>query len=565
MNDALRGRSSRVYTNWLMRFSFFDRIHLPCGRTGLMLLSEVKWGAIMIRSILKSLLKPSAYLEPTNKVEMVQTHVSWIFLTDTHAYKIKKPVDFGFLNFSTIDRRRFYCNEEIKYNRRLCPGIYEGVVELRQTPGGASFQGYGQVIDYAVKMKRLPSDKMLDRLVIKNAVSVSELRDIAHVIAEFHRTALTSPAISEYGHLDRILYNWNENFEQTIAFENTTLPASEREYVKDWVFSFANENAEIFDRRVNNGFIRECDGDIHLENICLVNGVTYIFDCIEFNERFRCCDTAADIAFLLMDLDFRGRHDLSDEVMAAYNDTSGDDEMLVLINFYKIYRAFVRGKIESLQANDMGIGEDGRAAATIKSIRYFRLARGYIERSKLQTTLFITCGLMGCGKSTLAGQLSFELGIASFNSDTVRKQLAGIDPLSPAPAAFGKGLYSDKINADTYNELLRLAEKEITARRSVIIDACFIHKHDRLKFAALAERFAARLVIIYISCSETINRRRLNTRLTSGQTISDGRVELLNNQRHIFEPPKQEEGLIIPIRAISSPAALTSTIYERLP
>jgi uncharacterized protein len=518
----------------------------------------------MIRSILKSLLKPDAYPEPTNKVEMVQTHVSWIFLTDTHAYKIKKPVDFGFLNFSTIDRRRFYCNEEVKYNRRLCPDIYEGVVELRQTPGGASFQGDGQVIDYAVKMKRLPAERMLDRLVINNAVSVSELRDVARVIAEFHRTALTSPAISEYGRLDRILYNWNENFEQTIAFENTTLPASEREYIKRWVSSFTDQNTEIFDRRINKGFIRECDGDIHLENICLVDEVTYIFDCIEFNERFRCCDTAADVAFLLMDLDFRGRHDLSEEVIAAYHDASGDDEMLALIDFYKIYRAFVRGKTESFQASDMGIDQHIRAAATLKSIRYFRLARGYIERSKLQPTLFITCGLMGCGKSTLAGQLSFELGITSFNSDIVRKQMAGIVPLSPISAAFGEGLYSEQINTDTYNELLRLAEKEIEARRSVIIDACFIHKHDRMKFASLAERFAVRFVIIYVSCSETINRRRLSARLAYGRTVSDGRVELLNNQRQTFEPPKPEEGLIVSIRAITPPSTLTSMIYERL-
>jgi len=518
----------------------------------------------MIRSILKSLLKPDAYPEPTSKVEMVQTHVSWIFLTDSHAYKIKKPVDFGFLNFSTIDRRRFYCNEEVKYNRRLCPDIYEGVVELRQTLAGASFQGNGQVIDYAVKMKRLPAERMLDRLVTNDTVTALELRNVARVIADFHRTVPTSPAISEYGRLDRILCNWNENFEQASAFENTTLPALEREYVKNWVLSFSNQNADIFDRRINGGFIRECDGDIHLENICLVNGTTYIFDCIEFNDRFRCCDTAADVAFLLMDLDFYGRHDLSVEVIAAYQEASGDDEILAVIDFYKIYRAFVRGKIESFQASDTGIDQDAQAAATQRAIKYFRLARGYIERSKLQPTLFITCGLMGCGKSTLAGQLSFELGITSFNSDIVRKQMAGIVPLSAVPVAFGKSIYSEQNNADTYNELLRLAEIEIAAGRSVIVDACFIHEHDRLAFASLAKRFNARFVVLYVSCSEAINRRRLSARLASGRTVSDGRAELLSNQRQIFEHPKPEEGLIIPIRAIMSPCALTSMIYERL-
>jgi len=265
-----------------------------------------------------------------------------------------------------------------------------------------------------------------------------------------------------------------------------------------------------------------------------------------------------------MDLDFHGRHDLSTEVIAAYQEASGDDEMPVLIDFYKIYRAFVRGKIESFQANDAGIDQHGQSAATQRAIRYFRLARGYIERSKLQPTLFITCGLMGCGKSTLAGQLSFELGITSFNSDIVRKQMAGIVPLSAVPVAFGKDIYSEQKNADTYNELLRLAEIEIAAGRSVIIDACFIHEHDRLAFASLAKRFDARFVILYVSCSEAINRRRLNARFASGRTVSDGRAELLSNQRQIFEPPKPEEGLIIPIRAITSPCALTSMIYERL-
>jgi len=519
----------------------------------------------MIRSVLKSLLKPDAYPEPTSRVDMVQTHVSWIFLTDSHAYKIKKPVDFGFLNFTTIDRRRFYCNEEVKFNNRLCPGgIYEGVVELRQTPGGASFQGDGQILDYAVKMKRLPAERMLDRLVDSNDISETELRSVARVIAEFHLTTPTSPAVSEYGHLDRICYNWNENFEQTIPFENTTLPAAEREYVKNWVNTFTEKNSDIFDRRIRNDHIRECDGDIHLENICLVDGTTYIFDCIEFNERFRCCDTAADIAFLLMDLDFHNRHDLSEAVIETYHGITGDSEMLSLIDFYKIYRAFVRGKIESFHANDTGIDQQIRTSAIQKAIRYFRLARGYIERRKLQPTLFITCGLMGCGKSTLADQLSFELGITCCNSDVVRKQMVGITPTTPALVAFGEGIYSDQSNADTYAELSRLAEMEIAEGRSIIIDACFIYKHERFKFYGLAERYGARFVILHVSCSEPINRRRLTARLASGRTVSDGRIELLTIQRQAFEPPELDEGLVISIRAVAPPSSLTSTIYERL-
>lgn len=518
----------------------------------------------MIRSVLKSLLKPEAYPEPTTKVELVQTHVSWIFLTNSHAYKIKKPVDLGFLNFSSIDRRRFYCNEEVKYNRRLCPDMYEGVVELRQTPTGFGFFGNGQIIDYAVKMKRLPADRMLDRLILNDLVSNEDIRAIARAISDFHRSAPTSPAISEHGRLDRILYTWNENLELAVSFENSTLPASEREIIKSWITSFIDQNTGLFEKRISNGFIRECDGDIHLENICLVNGAIYIFDCIEFSDRFRCCDTASDMAFLLMDLDFHGRRDLSAEAIAAYHEASGDDGMFGLMNFYKIYRAFVRGKVESLKSIDTGIDQQAQAAATQKAIRYFRLARGFIERSRLPPTLFITCGLMGCGKSTLADELSFELGISSFNSDIVRKQLAGITPSTPAATAFGEGLYTQQANEDTYNELLRLAELEISTGRSVIIDACFIRKNDRTKFSAMAKRHGARFVIMHVSCSEPINRRRLSARFASGKSVSDGRPELFNVQRQMFEPLETEEGLIIPVRAITAPSTLTSMVYERL-
>ncbi len=519
---------------------------------------------MMIRSALKSLLKPEAYPEPTTRVDLVQTHVSWIFLTDTHAYKIKKPVDFGFLNFSSIDRRRFYCNEEVKYNRRLCPDMYVGVVELRKTPTGAGFLGTGQIIDYAVKMKRLPAEGMLDRLIGNNAVSAAELRAVARMIADFHQTAPTSPAISEYGGVDRILRIWTENLELTVPFESSTLPATERELIREWVFSFTERNAGLFERRIRNGFIRECDGDIHLENICLVNGAIYIFDCIEFSDRFRCCDTASDLAFLLMDLDFHGRRDLTTEAMAAYLDSSGDEEMFALLDFYKIYRAFVRGKVESLKAMDIGIDQQARAAATQKAVRYFRLARGYIERTRLPTTLFITCGLTGSGKSTLADQLSFELGIPAFNSDIIRKQMAGISPLTPAPAAFGEGIYSPQANEQTYDELLRLAEQEISASRSVIIDACFIRKADRARFAAAAQRYGARFVIMHVSCSEAINRRRLSARSASGRSVSDGRAEIFGVQRQMFEPPETEEGRIIPVRTVTAPSRLTSMVYERL-
>lgn len=518
----------------------------------------------MMKNILKSLLKPDAYPEPTNKVELIQTHVSWIFLTDSHAYKVKKPIDFGFLNFSTIDRRRFYCNEEIKYNRRLCPDIYEGVVELNQTSDGAAFQCNGPVLDYAVKMKRLPAKRMLDILVLNNEVTHSDLSSVAKTVADFHMSLITSPAVSAFGNLDKIKFNWKENLDQTDGIDEKILSPEDRATIRKWVASFIDLNADFFKQRVDLGYIRECDGDLHLENICLTDNKVYIFDCIEFNERFRNCDTAADIAFLLMDLDYHGRRDLSEHVLTTYLQITNDNGMLKVLTFYKVYRAFIRGKVESLRLNDKDQDQREFDRISVKASMYFRLARGYIESQDLANTLFITCGFMGTGKSSLSTQLSFELGLNNYNSDKVRKEHAVISPEQYLASSFRQGLYSQEKNDETYSELLRLAENDLKFNRSVIIDACFMQKNYRQLFADLALRYAVRFVILNVSCNEQENRRRLNERSTSGKSISDGREELLSYQQKLYEPPSSEEGLLIQINANKPPFMLTNTIYKQL-
>lgn len=518
----------------------------------------------MIRTILKTLMKSTAYPEPTTRVEMMQTHVSWLFLTDTHVYKIKKPVDFGFLNFSTIDRRRFYCNEEVKYNRRLCPDIYEGVVELRESEGGAAFHGNGAIIDYAVKMRRLPAEGMLDRLVANNSVTLMDIRNIASHIAEFHQNAATSAAIADHGTVDRIMFNWQENFDQMTAFSERTLPAAELELIRNWVISFAHDNGALFDQRVSEGFVRECDGDIHLENICLFDSKVYIFDCIEFSDRLRCCDTAADLAFLLMDLDFHNRLDLSREALSAYQEITHDTGMAPLLAFYKSYRAFVRGKVASFRLNDSGIDLLEQEKAVEKARRYFRLARGYTEQNRLRTTLFITCGLMGCGKSVIAEQLAFELGITCFSSDRIRKSLAGLQPDARVAEAFQEGLYAPQASQATYDELRRLATEELAAGRSAVIDACFSRSEDRRLCSKIAQEHGARFVILHVSCSESENRRRLVERSKAENSISDGRVELLASQTSQFEPPSDDEGVLIRLHATAAPISAVDAIYERL-
>lgn len=518
----------------------------------------------MNQDSLKSLMRLAAYPVQTTSVELVQTHVSWIFLTDTHAFKLKKPVDFGFLNFSTIDRRLFYCNEEVRLNRRLCPDIYEGVVTLRKTADGVAFTGEGPIIDHAVMMKRLPANRMLDKLVESGEATVENLINVANVISKFHAEASTSNHISEFGSLKNIMFNWNENLQQMLPYDASTLPTNERKAIQAWVTEFADSNEELFDRRIKEGYIRECDGDLHLENICLVDDKVYIFDCIEFNERFRFCDTAADIAFLLMDLDFHNRNDLSETVLTTYLEASGDQELEKLIIFYKIYRAFVRGKVESFCLGDKGIDGEARSTAKKRADRYFRLARGYCERTRLRPTLFITCGSMGCGKSMLADQLKFELGISVHSSDVVRKRLAGCTDETGIQELYGQGLYDNTMSERTYEELKKFAGYELAAGRTVLIDASFKRAIDRTEFAKLAALHKADFIILLVTCDEDEQIMRLRRRAENSTSVSDGRVELLDRQKAEFEYPGMGEGHIILIDTTYSPEELASRIYGEL-
>lgn len=502
--------------------------------------------AFITPHILQTLCDPAAYPVPTQRVELIQTHISWLFLTDSHVFKLKKPVNFGFLDFSTLERRLFYCNEELRLNRRLCPGIYEQVIALHETESGAAFIGDGKVVDYAVMMKRLPADRMLDRLVDNGDISGEEIQLVARTISQFHSGAATSEHIAKFGSLEQIEFNWRENFDQTQPFRDTTLPAAVSSTIQNHIEAFIVSQRALFNERIEKGYIRDCDGDIHLGNICLLDAKAYIFDCIEFNERFRFSDTAADIAFLLMDLDYHRRPDLAEAALSAYIAASGDADCAQLMPFYKVYRAFVRGKVESLQLSDSGITGELHSSAAGRASRYFRLAQGYCIRSSLPPTLFITCGTMGCGKSTLAEQLAFELGLATFNSDVVRKQLAGLSPATAARAAYGEGLYAPDMTEATYRKLERLAGIELAAGHAVVVDAGFGSLAERAAFARLAAFFHAAFFILFVQCDQDEQRRRLTLRSSRGTSVSDGRVALLDRQTAVFEPPDGSEGTVIP-------------------
>ncbi len=489
---------------------------------------------------IESLLQPDAYPDPTDVVTLVQTHISWIFLAGEFVYKIKKPVDFGFLNFSTLDRRRFYCHEEIRLNRRLCPDVYLRVMPLRESAAGAAFHGDGAVIDYAVKMVRLPAERMADRLVSKGELTSADVTRIATTVAEFHDQAERSKEIAEYGKLDSIEGNWEENFRQVEEFAEDTIASRDLQLIRRWVEAFMAENAALFSARATGGFIRECDGDLHLENICLTDRVS-VFDCIEFNNRFRYIDTVADISFLLMDLEFHGRRDLSRKFLEEYCAVSGDSGALSLVGFYSVYRAFVRGKVESFKLKDHDISAEEKRVARAKANRYFRLARGYILREKLLPSLIIVSGLTGSGKSTIAEALSIELGLNVLSSDRLRKELAGVPLQQHDLDDYGKGIYSKSSTETTYREMITRADACLASGEGVIVDATCRRRMDRENLRRVAERYSAQFFIIELESHEEVIRQRLAERLHQGSSISDGRWEVYLRQREEFEPVLENE------------------------
>ncbi len=328
-------------------------------------------------ALVQALLKPETYSHHPQKVELVQTQMSFLFLTGDYAYKVKKPVDLGYLDYTTLEKRRFFCRQEVELNRRLCPDAYVEVVPIVTRQGRIHLGGDGEIIEYAVKMKQLPAERMMDKLLPRNLVTEDMIAGVAEKLAAFHHKARTSPEISSYGKLEAIKINTDENFDQTEKYIDISIPSGTFNQIKAYSDNFLKANKSLFNKRVKEGRIKDCHGDLHAAHVCITNGIC-IYDCIEFNDRFRYGDVASEVAFLAMDLD-RFRHtDLSQAFVDAYVRLSGDKELRQLLNFYKCYRAYVRGKVSSFMLDDTYISETEKAGMLATARMYFELAQSYI-------------------------------------------------------------------------------------------------------------------------------------------------------------------------------------------
>ena len=324
--------------------------------------------------LVEALSDPRAYPDSPARVEMAQTQMSLVFMTDEYVYKLKKPVDLGYLDYTTLDKRLFFCHREVELNRRLCPDVYLGVIPVTRDGEGIAIDGTGETIEYAVKMRRLPRKAMMDVLLVEDRVSPQMIVRVAEKLADFHRAAET---ISGSGDLQTIRTNTEENFNQTRAYVGRTISPEQYQRIVESTKGFIKGNARLFGRRVSDGRIRDCHGDLHAAHICFVDGVC-IYDCIEFNDRFRYCDVAAEVSFLAMDLDRYRKPELSRTFVDAYVDRSGDRQLPDLLAFYKTYFAYVRGKVEGFKLDDPLITDEEKAKTLGVARRYFELAVSYL-------------------------------------------------------------------------------------------------------------------------------------------------------------------------------------------
>ncbi len=330
----------------------------------------------MQQKIIHALLKPEAYPHDVKEIRHIQTYISHVFLTGKFAYKIKKPVDYGYLDFTTLEKRKKFCERELELNRLLSPKMYLGVVAITDDGGEIKIEGNGDTIEYAVKMLELPQDKMMSELLSKNVVTKEHMGQIAKIVVDFHKKAEVSVFENKYGYIKSLEFNWKENFEQALSARATMVDAGGFDLIKENIEKFMQEKKELFKKRIDDKKIRRCHGDMHAGNIFLDEDV-FIFDCIEFNERFVQYDVIADVAFFSMDLDMRERHDLAEEFVRKYVELSGDNELLQLLEFYKCYYAYVRFKIKMFTSLDEKISEEERKTALDEAKKYFELAGKY--------------------------------------------------------------------------------------------------------------------------------------------------------------------------------------------
>lgn len=459
--------------------------------------------------------------------QLIETHISWVILCGDFAYKIKKALDLGFLDCTTLDSRRFYCEEELRLNSRLAPSLYLHVVAITGTIAAPRLNGEGAPLEFAVKMQRFPARALLSELVAHNEIVPEHIDQLIVRVAEFHLRIRTATVEMAFGDPSRIHAPALENFDQ--LEENVDDPRHRASItrLREWTETEFQRRSLLFEQRKQMGFVRECHGDMHLGNMVLIDGVPTIFDGVEFNPDLYWIDVMSEVAFLIMDLQYHGRRDYAFRFLNGYLERTGDYAGLGIFHYYLVYRAMVRAKVASIRALQQGDNET-KAVQDVQLDRYFQIA---LTNTQVKSpSLFITHGLSGSGKSTLSARIVEALGAIRIRSDRERQRLLGTGHQHGQPAAIDSGVYSSKATAQTYATLARLAASVIDAGYSVIVDATFLDRRQRQPFFDLADRLGVPLRILSFRADVEVLQQRITERQRKGQDISEAGLEVLAHQ-----------------------------------
>ncbi len=475
------------------------------------------------QALIAAMMRPEFYPKLPPQIIHKETHISHIFLAGESVYKVKKPVRFAFLDFSTLAKRRHFLQEELRLNRRLAPSVYLGVMPIGFDDGGWRLGGWSEPAEYTLVMRRLPDKRMLDFLLETQQVTVSMMKQLADHLAVFHAGAEPLRGVTADAHWSLVRDEWTENLTELNSLLATASDRRCFELIRSYGEEFLSKKRDLIGRRVEEGWIRDVHGDLHAEHICFAPEGIQIFDCIEFSAELRRCDLASEIAFLLMDVSARGGESLVSPFLNRYLERLNDREMIQLLPFYQSYRALVRAKVHALR-----LGKWNAEAA-----RYLSYARR-MTWERFKPFLVLVSGLTGSGKSTLARELGARLGMTVINSDVVRKTIARNVGRNIVP--LNQGLYSPAMTDKTYSKLEREAEKQILSGDGVILDATFAHASRRKSIIRLAEKHRVPIFLIRCFASDELTRQRLTARAAEGKDVSDGRWEIYVAQKAAYEP-----------------------------
>jgi uncharacterized protein len=484
--------------------------------------------------LIKNLLSNKVYEHPTSHLGVIETHVSWIILTGEFAYKIKKPVDFEFLDFSTLAKREYFCRKELQLGQQFAAEIYLGVIPITGSPEHPQINGTGPIIEWAIKMREFPQENLLSNMLRRGGLTEPIIYQLGELIAEFHQKTAAAPANSRFGLPEQVHAPIKQNFQQIAPLLTSPSDIEQLQRLEKWANHQFQQHKALIQKRKKQGFVRDCHGDLHLANIILYKNKPVLFDRLEFNEDLRWTDVMADLAFLLMDLTEKKQKKLANLLLNTYLCYTEDYQGLTLLPYYLMYRAVVRAKIALFRLKQQGLSKQEEHEIQREYYNFIKLAESYTQDAK--PCLILMHGFSGSGKTYFAKNLVEHCGAIQLNSDIIRKRLFDIPLAMRTHSSLNKGIYNPRATKRTYKKLYQLAETIITGGFIALVDASFLHYAPRFLFRRLAKKLKIPFYILHCQATDFEIKQRIKKRLTSNDAVSEADLAVLHYQKTTLEP-----------------------------